>query len=159
MSTKERVKQLRKELGLTLEKFAEPLGVGKTSISKIELGQVNLTDQMTKAICREYSVNEEWLKNGSGEMFAARPIGDDLKARIDYFLPDESESFRLRLARMILSMEKEDMAKLEAYARKYLFPEDTESDAIDQKVESYRAELEAEAASEKSKASQTSRDA
>ena len=158
MSTKERVKQLRKELGLTLEKFAEPLGVGKTSISKIELGQVNLTDQMTKAICREYSVNEEWLKNGSGEMFAARPIGDDLKARIDYFLPDESETFRLRLARLILSMDKEDMAKLEAYARKYLFPEETES-VIDQKVESYRAELEAEAASEKSEASRTTKDA
>jgi len=158
LSTKERVKALRKELGLTLEKFAEPLGVGKTSISKIELGQVNLTDQMAKAICREYSVNEEWLRNGTGEMFAARPIGDDLKARIDYFLPDESETFRLRLARLILSMDKEDMAKLEAYARKYLFPEETES-VIDQKVESYRAELEAEAASEKSKASQTSRDA
>lgn len=158
MSTKERVKALRKELGLTLEKFAEPLGVGKTSISKIELGQVNLTDQMAKAICREYSVNEEWLRNGSGEMFAARPIGDDLKARIDYFLPDESETFRLRLARMILSMDKEDMAKLEAYARKYLFPEETES-VIDQKVESYRAELEAEAASEKSEASRTTKDA
>ena len=91
-------------------------------------------------------------------MFAARPIGDDLKARIDYFLPDESESFRLRLARMILSMDKEDMAKLEAYAKKYLFPEETES-VIDQKVESYRAELEAEAASEKSEASRTTKDA
>lgn len=158
MSTKERVKALRKELGLTLEKFAEPLGVGKTSISKIELGQVNLTDQMAKAICREYSVNEEWLRNGTGEMFAARPIGDDLKARIDYFLPDESETFRLRLARLILSMDKEDMAKLEAYARKYLFPEETES-VIDQKVESYRAELEAEVASEKSEASRTTKDA
>ena len=159
MSTKERVKTLRKELGLTLEKFAEPLGVGKTSISKIELGQVNLTDQMAKAICREYSVNEEWLRNGTGDMFAARPIGDDLKAKIDYYLPDESETFRLRLARMILSMDKEDMERLEAYARKYLFPEDEEDPTIDQKVESYRAELEAEAASEKSKASQTTKDA
>ena len=154
-----RVKEIRDSLNLTMEKFGSALGVGKTAISKIEKGERSLTEQMAKAICREYSVNEEWLKNGTGEMFATRPIGDDLKARIDYFLPDESESFRLRLARLILSMDKEDMAKLEAYAKKYLFPEETESDAIDQKVESYRAELEAEAASEKSKASQTSRDA
>ena len=132
--------------------------MSKTAISRIENGERSLTDQMAKAICSVDGVNETWLKNGIGEMFETRPIGDDLKARIDYFLPDESESFRLRLARMILSMEKEDMAKLEAYARKYLFPEETES-VIDQKVESYRAELEAEAASEKSKASQTSRDA
>ena len=50
------------------------------------------------------------------------------------------------------------MAKLEAYARKYLFLEETES-VIDQKVESYRAELEAEAASEKAEASRTTKDA
>ena len=154
-----RVKEIRDSLNLTMEKFGSALGVGKTAISKIEKGERSLTDQMAKAICREYSVNEEWLRNGSGEMFAARPIGDDLKARIDYFLPDESETFRLRLARLILSMDKEDMAKLEAYAKKYLFPEETESDAIDQKVESYREELEAEAASEKSEASRTTKDA
>ena len=159
MNANERVKELRKNLGLTLEKFSAPLGVGKAAISKIELGQVNLTDQMATTICKVYDVSLEWLKNGSGEMFAARPIGDDLKARIDYFLPDESESFRLRLARMILSMDKEDMERLEAYARKYLFPEEEEDSTIDQKVESYRAELEAEAVSEKSEASRTTKDA
>ena len=158
MSEENRVRELRKALNYTLDKFAEPLGVSKTAISRIENGERSLTDQMAKAICREYSVREEWLRNGTGEMFKARPIGDDLKARIDYFLPDESESFRLRLARMILSMDKEDMAKLEAYAKKYLFPEETES-VIDQKVASYRAELEAEAASEKSEASRTTKDA
>ena len=114
---------------------------------------------MATTICKVYDVSLEWLKNGSGEMFAARPIGDDLKARIDYFLPDESETFRLRLARLILSMDKEDMAKLEAYARKYLFPKESDTDAIDQKVESYRAELEAEVASEKAEASRTTKDA
>ena len=159
MSEENRVRELRKALNCTLDKFAEPLGVSKTAISRIENGERSLTDQMAKAICSVYGVNETWLKNGIGEMFETRPIGDDLKARIDYFLPDESESFRLRLARLILSMDKEDMAKLEAYAKKYLFPEETESDAIDQKVESYRAELEAEAASEKSEASRTTKDA
>ena len=159
MNDNERVKELRKSLGLTLEKFSAPLGVGKAAISKIELGQVNLTDQMATTICKVYDVSFEWLKNGTGEMFAARPIGDDLKAKIDYYLPDESESFRLRLARMILNMDKEDMERLEAYARKYLFPEEEEDSTIDQKVESYRAELEAEAASKKPGASQTTKDA
>ena len=159
MSEENRVRELRKALNYTLDKFAEPLGVSKTAISRIENGERSLTDQMAKAICREYSVREEWLRNATGEMFKARPIGDDLKARIDYFLPDESESFRLRLARMILSMDKEDMERLEAYARKYLFPEESDTDAIDQKVESYRAELEAEATSEKAEASRTTKDA
>lgn len=159
MSEENRVRELRKALNCTLDKFAEPLGVSKTAISRIENGERSLTDQMAKAICSVYRVNETWLKNGIGEMFETRPIGDDLKARIDYFLPDESESFRLRLARMILSMDKEDMERLEAYARKYLFPEKEEDSTIDQKVESYRAELEAEATSKKSVASQNIKDA
>lgn len=54
---------------MTLERFGEPLGVGKTAISKIEKGERNLTEQMSKSICREYGVCEEWLKTGEGEMF------------------------------------------------------------------------------------------
>ena len=65
----ERIKELRKALGLTLERFGEALGVGKTAINKIESGQNNVTDQMFKSICREFDVNEEWLRTGEGEMF------------------------------------------------------------------------------------------
>ena len=65
-----RVKEVRKSLGLTLEKFGEKLGVSKTAISNIEKGNRNLTEQMTKSICREFNVRENWLRNGSGEMFA-----------------------------------------------------------------------------------------
>lgn len=70
----ERIKILRKQLGLTLEKFGERLGVGKTAINKLEKGENNVTDQMFKAICREFDVNEEWLRSGKGDMFV---IPDD----------------------------------------------------------------------------------
>lgn len=65
----ERIKQLRKELGLTLDKFGEKIGVGKTAISKIENGDRSVTDQMFKSICREFNVREEWLRNGEEPMF------------------------------------------------------------------------------------------
>ena len=52
MEDGQRVRELRKSLQLTLEKFGKPLGVGKTAISKIENGENNLTDQMILAICR-----------------------------------------------------------------------------------------------------------
>ncbi len=65
----ERIKELRKSLGLTLEKFGERLGVGKSVLSQIENGHCNVTDQMFKSICREFSVNEKWLQSGEGEMF------------------------------------------------------------------------------------------
>ena len=50
MTQGERVKEIRKSLDLTLEKFGEKLGVTKTTISRIEKGVNNLTDQMTKSI-------------------------------------------------------------------------------------------------------------
>lgn len=65
----ERIRQLRKALGLTLEKFGEPLGVKKNSLSQIENGINGLTEQLLKAICREWNVNEEWLRTGEGNMF------------------------------------------------------------------------------------------
>ena len=65
--------KIRKELGLTLEKFGESLGVSKGAISAIEVGTRNLTEQMAKAICREYNVNYDYLVNGEGEMFDNLP--------------------------------------------------------------------------------------
>lgn len=73
MTTGERVKEIRKTLNLTLEKFGEKLGVGKTAISKIEKDERNLTDQMAKSICREYNVNYDYLVYGEGEMFSELP--------------------------------------------------------------------------------------
>ncbi len=69
----ERIKLLRKTLGLSQRDFGEKLGVGDTAISKLEKGERNLTDQMTKSICREFNVNYAWLLEGKGDMFSALP--------------------------------------------------------------------------------------
>lgn len=65
----ERIKLLRKSLGMTLEKFGERLGVGRSTMSNIENGARNVTQQMFKSICREFGANEVWLRTGTGEMF------------------------------------------------------------------------------------------
>lgn len=73
----ERVKELRKALELTSEKFGAKLGVGKTAISGIETGRRGLTDQMFLSICREYNVNPGWLETGNGPMFREDPVEND----------------------------------------------------------------------------------
>lgn len=65
-----RVKEIRKSQNLTLKKFGEKLGVSDAAISRIEKGDRNVTEQMIKSICREFNVNEIWLRSGVGEMFA-----------------------------------------------------------------------------------------
>ncbi len=73
----ERIRELRKTLGLTLEKFGAKLGVGKNAISRIETSKSNLTNQMFLSIIREYNVNPDWLRNGTGPMFLDAPNRDD----------------------------------------------------------------------------------
>ena len=70
MTTGERVKLIRKELKLTLEKFGKGVGAKPSSISDIESGRNSLTELMAKAICREYNVNYPYLMYGEGEMFS-----------------------------------------------------------------------------------------
>lgn len=61
-----RVRQVREYYGLTTEKFGEKLGVQRSAISKIEHERCSLTDANIKAICREFGINEVWLRTGEG---------------------------------------------------------------------------------------------
>lgn len=85
MTQGEQIKAIRKELGLTLEKFGEKLGVTKATISRIEKGVNNLTDQMARSICREYNVDYDYLMYGEGDMFTDLPktIVDELCMQFD----------------------------------------------------------------------------
>lgn len=64
MTVNERVKEIRKEQNLTLEKFGERIGVKRSAVSQIEHGINNVTEQMIKSICREFGYREEWLRDG-----------------------------------------------------------------------------------------------
>lgn len=65
----ERIRKLRKALGLSQEQLGAAIGVSNTAISKIEKGENNLTEQNIKAICREFNVNEKWLRDGIGKPY------------------------------------------------------------------------------------------
>lgn len=73
MTQGERVRELRKSLNLTTEKFGEKLGVQRSAISKIENGRCSLTDANIKAICREFRVNYYWLTEGQLPMILETP--------------------------------------------------------------------------------------
>lgn len=87
----ERIKQLRKALGMTQEKFADRIGLKRNSVALIELGR-DTSDQTIFAICREFRVNEEWLRTGAGEMFVPTPasIVDELAE--EYHLCPEAQA-------------------------------------------------------------------
>lgn len=111
MTQGERIKDVRNSLGLTLEKFGEKLGVTKTAISRLEKGERSLTEQMTKSICREFSVDYIWLTTGEGEMFVE--TDDDFFERIDRIMAGENET-RKNMIKMLLYASDDD---IEAFDR------------------------------------------
>ena len=70
MTIGERIRQVRKLKDLTQKKFADSLGMKQNTVATYEMGRTNPSDPAIKSICREFGVNEEWLRSGEGEMFA-----------------------------------------------------------------------------------------
>ena len=65
-----RIKQLRTALKLTLEEFGDRIGVTRAAVSKWENGDRGIADSMVVSICREFNVNEQWLRTGEGRMLS-----------------------------------------------------------------------------------------
>ena len=127
MTISERIKFLRKEkLNMTLEKFGDKLGVTKTTISRIETGERNVTPQMCRAICREFNVSEEWLRTGSGDPFNALDEEEMLFAAVGRLMADKPDSFRRRVVRMIASLTPEEWAAIEKKMREVFSDEKKE---------------------------------
>jgi transcriptional regulator with XRE-family HTH domain len=139
-----RLKDIRKALRLTQKEFAARLGITDSGISRLEKGQNQLTDQLIRAICREYKVNYEYLKNGIGEMFVEVPqtVVDELCEQYDL------DDFDRIMLQEYLKMDEASRNVLKTYIRKICGQisevDDTQS-KIDAEVESYRQELELEA--------------
>lgn len=167
----ERIRKLRKQLNLTMEKFGQKLGVKKNTVSQWESGANSLTDQMFKSICREFNVNEEWLRNGTGEMLKPAPSDElDMLAykyhlsEADYVMIEKFVSLRPETRQAVFNYMKDVVASFEgsgvepfspAYGNKPPQPMDdvliTKNEtgarhkpSIDEQVEDFRRQLEAE---------------
>lgn len=115
MTQGERIREVRKALGLTLEKFGEKIGMKKNSVSQLENGKNSVTEQVVKAICREYNVDYMWLTTGDGEMFI--DTDDDFIERIDRIMAGEDEA-RKNLFKFMLELSDEDIAALDRLMKK-----------------------------------------
>lgn len=76
---KDRIKKVRRELDLTQQEFADRLGVKRGTVANYEVGRNEPVDSIISLICREFHVNENWLRYGDGEMFSSDPE-DELQA-------------------------------------------------------------------------------
>lgn len=123
MTDGERVKEIRKSLGYTLEKFGEKIGIKKSALSLIENGKNALTEQNIKSICREFGVREEWLRTGDGEPFGSQTRNQEIQAFANEVMSDEDETFRKRVVGALAKLDLDDWEVLERLAKNILSDE------------------------------------
>lgn len=109
----ERLRIIRKDLGLTLDKFGEKIGIQKATLSKIENGTVALTDRNIQSICREFNVNEEWLRTGEGPMYIDMDKEDELMRWVGEVLAHKDDDYQKRVVKMLMGLNPEQWKLLE----------------------------------------------
>ena len=113
MTTNDRVRQLRKELGLNQSDFGKKIGMKQTSVSTMEAQGATVSDQAIKAICNTFSVNETWLRTGQGEMFNTAKVDDAFSRLADQY---ELDYIGQEILRTYLQLDNTGRAAISRFA-------------------------------------------
>ena len=124
-----RIKLLRETLGLNQTKFGDRIGVKQATIAGYENGSRTPIDAVVASICREFNVNENWLRTGEGEMFRQVSRSDELASFMGDILSGERPDFRARLVAVLARLNSEEWKLLEDVAIK--LAEETKKEEAD----------------------------
>jgi Predicted transcriptional regulator len=89
----ERLRFLREKIGISRAAFGQKIGVSGDVINNLERGRVEIKEPILKLICFEFSVNENWIRNGTGDVFIKTPSSTIEKLRNEFHLDDFTCSF------------------------------------------------------------------
>lgn len=112
----ERLKELRKALGITQQEFADKIGVVRGNIATYETRKSNPGDAVIALICREFNVNETWLRTGEGDMFVTISRDEEIAAFMGDVLKGGRGDFRRRFISVLSRMTPDEWELLERKA-------------------------------------------
>ncbi len=116
----ERIRELRKKLRLSGEKFGEKIGLKRVAISQLETGRTTPTNQTIMSICREFNVSEEWLRNGTGEMFVPMSLDEEIASFIGDIQSDIEENFKKRFISALSKLDEDEWIFIEKFMESVL---------------------------------------
>ena len=111
----ERLKKLRKTLDLTQQEFADRIGSKRNTIAKYETDTNVPSAAVISLICREFNVNENWLRTGEGDMFMEMSRDEQIEEFIGDLLHGEEDSFKRRLISGLAALDENGWKVLEDF--------------------------------------------
>lgn len=112
-----RIEYIRKSAGLTQEQFADKIGLSRNYLWMLESGSRVPSDRTIKDICREFGVDETWLRTGEGEPFREPEVDAQLAAFLADVTDGDSEDFRKRFVSMLARLRPDQWGLLEEMAK------------------------------------------
>lgn len=113
MTVGDRIKELRKSLGLTQQQFADRIGVRGNVIAKYDTGATSPSDAVISLICREFGVSESWLRTGEGDMIVPLSRSEEISDYVGKVLGDPTAEFPRRLIHVMSQLTPDEMVVLE----------------------------------------------
>ena len=115
----ERIRKLRKTLDLTQQEFGNRLGVKRNTIATYETGKSSPSDAAVALICREFGVNEVWLRTGEGEMFTKISDDDEFSLSLGKLTLEENRFVR-NAVNYLANAEPDKLKIIEDFMKKCL---------------------------------------
>ena len=119
---KERLKQIRKTLNLTQQEFANKINLSRSAYANVESGVTNLTERNIGLICKELNINENWLRNGEGEMFSDLNSDEEFNYLVGIFSASNDEYKKRIIKAMLKIQNKEDWELITTFVFPVLSP-------------------------------------
>ncbi|WP_251210197.1 helix-turn-helix domain-containing protein [Acetatifactor aquisgranensis] len=110
---KDRIKKIRKELDLTQQEFADRIGIKRGGVANYEIGRNIPIDSVISLICREFNVNEQWLRDGTGEMFIEQTRDEQIASFVGSIQASADDSFKKRFISMLSALDESEWEVLE----------------------------------------------
>lgn len=105
----ERFKKVRLMAGLSQEEFGKKIGIeSRGHISALESGNKNITDRIVNDVCREFNVNEEWIRTGNGEPTIKRTRRQEIGAFANEVMDLPDENIKKRLIEALVKLDERD---------------------------------------------------
>lgn len=108
---KDRLKLLRKELRITQQELADRVGISRGNIAAYEVGKNSPSDAVISLICREFNVNEEWLRTGAGEMFIEETPDEEFMRMAKAVASGDTRADRMIRKTLMCFYEMDDLGK------------------------------------------------
>lgn len=119
----ERLKKVRQKCSLSQEEFGKRIGIGsRAHISALENGNRTITNRIIRDVCREFNVNEIWLRTGDGgddNMFTNVPEDDRYSLNLGKLSTTENE-FIKKGVNILAETDPEKLKILEEFMKQWL---------------------------------------